>query len=253
VFMLAAALLGCSCAFPLQSAAPHLSRRAALAGAALALPTSASAVIAERVGVDGRLILTDASAATIDVRDAPPAVTSRCYLDLSIGGKPAGRLVVDLFGSVAPRAAENFRQLCTGEKGFGYAGSSFYTVLSGLTVQAGDIEGHASIYDDKPFAHDNYALKHNVAGLVSMVNSGKGGGSGMSDSRFLIQLPEDAGFLDGRYEAFGRVSEGMELVRRIESLPVKGSKNRPVDPVRIDAAGELQMSNVGEMQTSSVS
>ena len=75
----------------------------------------------------------------------------------------------------------------------------------------------------------------------------------MSDSRFLIQLPEDAGFLDGRYEAFGRVSEGMELVRRIESLPVKGSKNRPVDPVRIDAAGELQMSNVGEMQTSSVS
>ena len=88
---------------------------------------------------------------------------------------------------------------------------------------------------------DNYKIKHNVAGLVSMVNTGKGGSSGVSDSRFLIQLPDDAGFLDGRYEAFGRVSSGMDVVRKIEGLRVAQPKNAPVELVRIEAAGELQL------------
>lgn len=74
-----------------------------------------------------------------------------------------------------------------------------------------------------------------------MVNSGKGGSSGESDSRFLIQLPDDAGFLDGRYEAFGRVTSGMEVVRKIEAIKVVKPKNVPVEVVKIEAAGELQL------------
>ena len=80
---------------------------------------------------------------------------------------------------------------------------------------------------------------HNTAGLVSMVNSGVGGYSGTSDSRFLIQPMADAGFLDGRYEAFGRVYRGLDVVKKIEAVRVGGSKKTPVERVTITAAGEL--------------
>lgn len=194
---------------------------------------------------------------TVDLNKGGSAVvTSKCFMDVSIGGAPAGRLVIDLYGGIAPRAAENFRALCTGEKGFGYAGSSFYRVIDGLTLQGGNIppDGKAlqcvaplpkactegrSIYGPT-FAHDNYDLAHSVVGLVSMANSGKGGYSGESDSRFLIQLKDDAGYLDGRYAGFGRVVEGMDIVRKIEQEPVQGQKNAPVKPITIDAAGELK-------------
>jgi cyclophilin family peptidyl-prolyl cis-trans isomerase len=224
--------------------------RRAVTGSALAAASawqirSASAAappLAERVGEDGKLVLKDATAATIDVMVTPPKVTSRCYLDVAIDGSPAGRIAIDLYGEVAPRAAENFRALCTGEKGYGYQGSSFFKILSGLVMQAGEVPGHSSIYGDQPFAHDNYLIKHNVAGMVSMVNTGVGGNSGQSDTRFLIQLPDDAGFLDGRYEAFGRVSAGMNVVRMIEQVPVKTTRQVPVQKVSIEAAGELPVS-----------
>lgn len=198
--------------------------------------------MAEKVGEDGKLVLTDETAATIDVKVDAPKVTSRCYLDVSIGGEPARRLDIELYGEVAPKAAENFRCLCTGEKGFGYAGSSFYKILEGLAVQGGDVDGKGeghSIYGE-PFAHDNYLLRHNVAGLVSMVNSGVGGSSGKSDSRFLIQPNDDAGYLDGRYEAFGRVYGGLEVVRRLNAVRVGGNKKVPQEKILIEAAGEYQ-------------
>jgi cyclophilin family peptidyl-prolyl cis-trans isomerase len=225
--------------------ASSITRRAALAAALVAAPPlAANAAGAIRagdqgsVGADGRLVLNDPNAGSINVLTSPAKVTSRCYLDISVGGASAGRIVIDLYGEIAPKTAENFRQLCSGEAGFGYAGTSFFKVLSELTLQAGAIEGHGSIYGPT-FAHENYDIKHNVAGLVSMVNSGVGGSSGLSDSRFLIQLADDAGYLDGRYVAFGRVTEGMGVVRRIESVRVSGTKKAPVDRVSIDAAGVL--------------
>ena len=149
------------------------------------------------------------------------------------------------YGEVCPRATENFRALCTGEKGFGYSGSSFYRVVSGLTLQGGDLGGSdapgRSIYGPT-FEHENYAIAHNVPGLLSMVNTGTGGQSRLSDSRFLIcarrdareppdvcvaahraahiraAVPADAGFLDGRYEAFGRVVDGMDVVMAIDAV-----------------------------------
>ncbi|KAL1519351.1 hypothetical protein AB1Y20_022877 [Prymnesium parvum] len=234
---------GCMAALLLPRAAEPLTRRTAVIGTTLAVlqstQTSPAHALADKVGPDGRLVLTDTTAASIDVTATPPRCTSRCFLDVSIGGTPAGRIVVDLFGDVAPRAAENFRALCTGEKGYGYAGSTFYRVVSNFTLQGGEIEGQGSIYGPT-FPHDNYFIKHNVAGLVSMVNSGKGGNSGTSDSRFLIQLPDDAGFLDGRYEAFGIVTAGMDVVRKIEGVSVVQPKNYPVQKVRIDNSGELK-------------
>jgi cyclophilin family peptidyl-prolyl cis-trans isomerase len=205
-------------------------------------PLPALAVMAERVDTEtGKLVLNNPP--TIDVISARPKVTSRCYLDISIGGLAAGRIEIELYGEVAPRAAENFRALCTGEKGFGYAGSSFYKVLAGLAVQGGDVDGKGkgrSIYGPT-FAHDGYDIIHNKAGLVSMVNSGVGGSSGESDSRFLIQPNDDAGYLDGRYEAFGLVTSGLDVVRRIDSVRVAGTKSSPVteNRVTIDGAGEL--------------
>jgi len=208
--------------------------------------TRGGAIVVGKVGPDGQIVLEDSKKPTIDVLASPPVVTSRCYLDVSIGGRPAGRVVIDLYGEVAPRAAENFRALCTGEKGYGYAGSSFYTVLSGLTMQGGQIaggpySGSGAAYSGPTFAHDNYSIKHNAAGLISMVNSGKGGNSGLSDSRFLVQLVGDAGFLDGRYEAFGKVSSGMEVVRKVEAVAVSGTKNKPLEECKMDAAGELPL------------
>ena len=200
------------------------------------------AVTAEKVDpVTGKLVLLNPP--TIDVTAAPPKVTSKCFLDVSIGGSPVGRIEVDLFGEIAPKAAENFRALATGEKGFGYAGTSFYKVLAGLAVQGGDVDGSGngrSVYGPT-FEHDGYDIMHNVAGMVSMVNSGVGGSSGTSDSRFLIQPNDDAGYLDGRYEAFGRVTKGLDVVRRINDVRVTGTRNAPVsaEKVTIDASGEL--------------
>lgn len=190
-----------------------------------------------KVGPDGRLVLSATRTPTVDVVTSPPKVTSRCFLDISIGGSSVGRIVVDLFGELCPRASEVFRALCTGEDGVSYAGTTVYKVLSDLTMQAGTIDGFPT------FEHDNYAIKHNVAGLVSMVNSGNGGNSRLSDSRFLIQFPEDAGFLDGRYEAFGRVSEGMDVVREIGRVRVTGTKNVPAEKVIIERAGVMQGRN----------
>ena len=222
------------------------SRRAAIAAALVVLgaapPQPLFATQADKVDTEtGKLVLNNPP--TIDVKAAPPKVTSRCFLDVVIGSSPPSRLEIDLYGEVAPRAAENFRALCTGEKGFGYAGSSFYKILRGIALQGGDVDGKGagrSIYGE-PFPHDNYSIMHNTAGIVSMVNSGVGGSSGTSDSRFLIQPNDDSGFLDGRYEAFGRVTSGLGVVQRLNDVPVSGTKQIPQEKVKIVAAGEIAL------------
>ena len=166
------------------------------------------------------------------------------FFDVEINGDPAGRITIGLFGDDVPKAADNFRALCTGEKGksksgatLSYEGSVFHRVIPQFMLQGGDFTrgngtGGESIYGEK-FNDENFKYRHDTVGLLSMANAGPN----TNGSQFFITTVKTP-WLDGKHVIFGRVIDGIDVVKRVESFG--SSQGRTRLPIKIAKSGELK-------------
>ncbi|GAA98178.1 uncharacterized protein L969DRAFT_85894 [Mixia osmundae IAM 14324] len=162
----------------------------------------------------------------------------RVYFDITINDGPAGRIAFELFSDVVPKTADNFRQLCTGEKGFGFADSKFHRIIKGFMIQGGDFTrgdgtGGRSIYGEK-FEDENFKLTHDKPFLLSMANAGPD----TNGSQFFITTSKPA-HLDGKHVVFGKVIGGRQVVRMIEDSKTN-AQDAPSETIAIAKCGELQ-------------
>ncbi|XP_062992200.1 peptidyl-prolyl cis-trans isomerase D [Elgaria multicarinata webbii] len=174
----------------------------------------------------------------------------RVFFDVDIGGERAGRIVLELFADIVPKTAENFRALCTGEKGIGpitgkplhYKGCPFHRIIKKFMIQGGDFShqngtGGESIYGEK-FEDENFHYKHDQPGLLSMANAG----CNTNGSQFFITTVPTP-HLDGKHVVFGQVIKGMGITKLLENVEVKGEE--PAKLCIIAECGELEGDDCG--------
>ncbi|KAK9814797.1 hypothetical protein WJX72_011617 [[Myrmecia] bisecta] len=165
------------------------------------------------------------------------------FFDVTAGGQPLGRIEMTLRKDVVPKTAENFRALCTGEKGVGksgkplhFKGSPFHRVINDFMCQGGDFTkqngtGGESIYGEK-FPDENFTLKHTGPGILSMANAGPN----TNGSQFFLCTVKTA-WLDGKHVVFGSVTKGLDVVKKIEGFG--SASGRTSKPIVVADCGQL--------------
>ncbi|XP_009772522.1 peptidyl-prolyl cis-trans isomerase CYP19-3 [Nicotiana tabacum] len=176
------------------------------------------------------------------------AKNPKVFFDILIGKAKAGRVVMELFKDKTPKTAENFRALCTGEKGIGqlgkplhYKGSVFHRIIPHFMCQGGDFTkgngtGGESIYGAK-FADEDFSVMHTTPGLLSMANAGPN----TNGSQFFITTVPTP-WLDGKHVVFGKVVDGYSVVKEMENVGSDSGKTSCT--VSIEDCGELKENEV---------
>ncbi|TVQ87920.1 MAG: peptidylprolyl isomerase [Chromatiaceae bacterium] len=182
-------------------------------------------------------LLSALSIAALTLSGTVLAANPRVAMEVSIGGEPAGTIEAELFADVVPRTAENFRVLCTADAGEDrYAGSPFHRIIPGFMIQGGDFTngngtGGRSIYGAR-FDDENFQLRHDEAGLLSMANAGPN----TNGSQFFITVAPTP-WLDDRHVVFGKITAGMDVVTAMEATGSRSGQTS--QPVEFTACREL--------------
>ncbi|VDD74444.1 unnamed protein product [Mesocestoides corti] len=179
---------------------------------------------------------------------------NRKYVSMAItvGGEICGSLLFELYSDIVPKTCQNFIKLCTGELGFipknetedyrmHYLNTIFFRLVPEGWIQGGDIlygSGNAgrSIYSEK-FEDENFAIKHDGRGVLSMVNEGQHTNS----SQFMITF-QPAAWMDYRYVAFGQLIEGAQTLNAMEKVPTKNE--RPCQEIKISEIKVLDAEDI---------
>ncbi|CAI4222554.1 unnamed protein product [Auanema sp. JU1783] len=170
----------------------------------------------------------------------------KVFLDIQADQEDIGRLVFELNSTVCPKTTENFRLLCTGEKGFGFQNCDWYRIIPGFCACSGDFEtqnadrkGGKSAFGDKYFEDENFTLKHDRRGTLSMDNFGW---PDTNSSRFFVTFQETP-WMDNFHVAFGQLVDGFEVLDQMENLGILegcgAQKGRTKKNVKIKSCGQL--------------
>ncbi|KAF2078167.1 hypothetical protein CYY_000551 [Polysphondylium violaceum] len=175
------------------------------------------------------------------------ATRSKVFFDVVHGKKPLGRIVMELFNDITPKTSENFRALCTGEKGIGtmgkklhYQGASFHRIVPNFVIQGGDFTHHMGVggesiygrrFNDEVFGAEG----GHKTGVLSMANSGPH----TNGSQFFITTVPTP-FLDSKHVVFGKVIQGMDIVKTIEKVKTDPKNDMPIEPIIIQDCGEIK-------------